>query len=604
MRGANWFDPEIVQALGWTLLHFLWQGAGLALLLYIFAAFSISPRTRYAAALATLILMAASPVATFAFLTRHGAATEIPAIQQIARGVQAVVGEPGAFAPLSPVTQGTSAGWLGRCVGAWLIGVFVFTARAAGGWIVIERLRRDRIQPLAENLRARCDALQRRLGIRRHIGYVQSILVDSPAVVGWFRPLVLLPAAALTGLAPQQLEAVILHELAHIKRLDAFVNLFQVLVETVLFYHPAVWWVSRSIRAERENCCDDIAVIACGNAGEYARALALLESWRATPKLSMAATGGSLKARIARLIGFETLSTGVSRAGLAVLALLLATGALLAASGFHAPFFDQPDSGASPAPLQSSPPNPPVARRKPHGWPRALAAAPPPTEKDEVAEAKPAPQAPEPPPLAETRASGSYIEDLRALGYTNLTVDELIALKVQDVTPDYVRQLRDLGVHPSIHELIAMKVQGISADYVRQMRDLGLETGIHQLLAMKVQGISPEYVREMRALGFNAGTGQFIAMKIQGISPEYARELRSAGLNPTVEELISLKVQGVTQEYVDALRSAGLANLSTNQYIEAKTQGITPEFIQTVRSHGITNLRLDQLVRLKNAGIF
>src|SRR5206468_6673715 len=120
-----------------------------------------------------------------------------------------------------------------------------------------------------------------------------------------FRPVVLLPVRALTGLTEAQIEAVIAHELAHIRRLDCFVNLFQIATETLLFYHPAVWWVSQRIRAERENCCDDEAIVICGDAVNYARALTLMEEWRAAPALMMAANRGPLVERVVRQVGWN-----------------------------------------------------------------------------------------------------------------------------------------------------------------------------------------------------------------------------------------------------------------------------------------------------------
>src|SRR4029077_16364485 len=146
---------------------------------------------------------------------------------------------------------------------------------------------------------------------------------------------VLLPMRALTGMDEQQIEAVIAHELAHIRRLDCFVNLFQIAVETLLFYHPAVWWVSQRIRAERENCCDDEAISICGDAVVYARALTLMEEWRTAPALMMAANRSPLAERVVRLLGFDgDAATGRTRmAGLGVSAVCLA-GALLAGNAF------------------------------------------------------------------------------------------------------------------------------------------------------------------------------------------------------------------------------------------------------------------------------
>src|SRR3974377_753606 len=141
------------------------------------------------------------------------------------------------------------------------------------------------------------------MGISRMIRYCQSIHLEVPVVVGWIRPVVLLPVSAITGLSQVQLEAVIAHELAHIRRYDAFVNLFQVAVETLLFYHPAVWWLGKRIRAEREHCCDDAAVAICGSPVTYARALARLAEMKPSPQLAMALNGSPLVDRVARLLG-------------------------------------------------------------------------------------------------------------------------------------------------------------------------------------------------------------------------------------------------------------------------------------------------------------
>ena len=146
--------------------------------------------------------------------------------------------------------------------------------------------------------------LSRRLHIAAPVKLLESTLVDVPTVIGWLKPVMLLPASALAGLAPAQLEAIFAHELAHVRRHDYLVNLLQTVVETLLFYHPAVWWLSARIRTERENCCDDLAVALCGDPVAYARALADLEELRGTGgRLAMAANGASLVHRISRLLG-------------------------------------------------------------------------------------------------------------------------------------------------------------------------------------------------------------------------------------------------------------------------------------------------------------
>ena len=169
---------------------------------------------------------------------------------------------------------------------------------------------------MSAKLKTLVQRIARRMGLRRRIdvGLCPSLFV--PIVVGIVRPLLILSPNALTCLSPRQLEAVIAHELAHIRRYDAFVNLLQTLLETLLFYHPAMWWVSRRVREERENCCDDLAVALTGDRATYAEMLFHLEKSRPVPRLAVAATGGSLLKRVRRLAFSEDSSSGKSDSAL------------------------------------------------------------------------------------------------------------------------------------------------------------------------------------------------------------------------------------------------------------------------------------------------
>jgi hypothetical protein len=149
-------------------------------------------------------------------------------------------------------------------------------------------------------------ALNTRLGIQRAVKLLNSARVQAPTVISWLKPAILLPVGCMAGLSTLQVEAVLAHELAHIRRHDYLVNFFQSVMETVLFYHPAVWWVSSQIRREREHCCDDLAVAVCGDRLAYAKALSFLEERRSPmPAGAFGATGGVLKMRIARLLGLK-----------------------------------------------------------------------------------------------------------------------------------------------------------------------------------------------------------------------------------------------------------------------------------------------------------
>lgn len=289
----NWISPRALESLGWALLHFLWQGTALAALAAGLMAVSRKPAIRYIVGVATLALMLIAPAATFLLFARQGVGTGDATASSVPSAMwHAVKSSAAANMTIHSSAIAPSLNALPWLVEAWLFGVALLSLRSAGGFLLLERERGRRSVVVSEGLLKTCYDLQDRIGITRAIQYCECQWLQAPAVIGWFRPIVFLPASALTGLSEEQLRSVIAHELAHIRRYDPFVNVFQVGVETLLFYHPAVWWLNKRIRAEREHCCDETAVTLCGNAVEYARALTLMEEWRSAPVFAMAANRG------------------------------------------------------------------------------------------------------------------------------------------------------------------------------------------------------------------------------------------------------------------------------------------------------------------------
>ena len=603
---THWLSPQTMQSLGWALLHFLWQGAALAALAAVTMAACRSARSRYCFGVGALAVMLAAPVATFFAQTPSGR-TQSPQLTYVAPSFSKSA-PPAALASQLPSSSSDAFRWL---VEAWLVGVVAFSLRSAGGFLLIERERHKRFTAVSGPVLETCLTLERRLGIDRAVRYCQGVRLQSPAVLGWFRPIVMFPVSALTGLSRDQLQSVIAHELAHIKRLDSFVNVFQICVETLLFYHPAVWWLNRRIRAEREHCCDDIAVSICGNPLEYARALTLMEQWRSAPVMAMAATRGPLSGRICRLLGLKSAGTRMRGAGIATSVLCLTT-ALIAGNTFLGVAHPRTSvhAAARPAPVP--------------GFAFHLQAAVPslPAKKPSPAQSREKAQQP--------ISASSYIDDLKAAGLTDLTVDQLIALKVQDVRPDYIRGLLQQGLHPDVNEIIAMrvqdvtpdyirdlralgidvdgsrvialKVQGVTPEYVRGLKDIGLNPGADRLTALKVQGVTPEYVRNLQAAGISPDADRLIAMKVEDVTPDYVRDVRALGLKPTADQIIAMKVQDVTPDFIKALQSAGF-KVDIDDVIRAKVQDITPDFIDRARKHGYQNLTLEKLIELKRLGV-
>jgi len=294
----------ITHAFSGALLHFVWQGIVVALLVRIvlYGLRKRSANVRYAVCCAALVMLTALPAITTWLLLEGGhPATAVRAVATVGLLPSAPAVVPGA-------TPG--AHWLGWiqmwAVPVWSIGVLFCSMRMVGGCTQITLLRR-RGEVAGDRILSLVAALSERMGLSpgmaRHTRVLISSLTTGPSVVGWLRPVILLPASAITGLSPQQLEAVLAHELAHIRRHDYLVNLLQMAAEALLFYHPAVWWVSARIRGEREFCCDDLAVRTCQDPVGYARALTALEKLRlTTPATALGSTGGSLLNRISRLL--------------------------------------------------------------------------------------------------------------------------------------------------------------------------------------------------------------------------------------------------------------------------------------------------------------
>ena len=358
-------DPAVVADVGWTLLHFLWQGAALAVAFWTanLCLRRRSPQGRYLSGCAVLALMAAAPVVTY-FVVSDARGRDLahpaPPADELDRLAALPFLAPAAPPPAPLALPAATAApgdahwtdhvdallpWL---VALWGAGVALLALRRVGGWVWLTYAVRTRSAAVND---ARLSDLAARL-VRRPVRFLESALVDAPATFGLLRPVVLLPAAALTGLPPACLEAVVAHELAHVRRLDYLVNVLQAALEAVLFYHPAVWWVSKQVRLERENCCDDVAAGVVGDRTAYARALERLESLRPPPASSPAsaaasaaadlvlsargARGGTLMWRVGRLLGvrpYDAARVGPGAGAvwiLACAALLVPAGSLLA----------------------------------------------------------------------------------------------------------------------------------------------------------------------------------------------------------------------------------------------------------------------------------
>jgi len=295
-------DPRIL-ALGWALVHSLWQDLVLGLAAAGVLAFLRSPRARYGVAGLALGACLAVPALSLAFIWPSGSSSlHVPS---------GLLEAGSAWAPsASALPRPAPLSWVGRLApglswiaGAWALGVLLVGARFTGAWIWMRRRAATAAGAVPPALEAALAALAPRLGIRRPVSLRASAREEGPVTFGWWRPVVLVPASLLAGMNPALLEALLAHELAHVARGDYLVNLAQCLVEVLCFHHPAVWWLSREVREARELLCDARAARALGDPARLARALDALDDHQARPHaLALPAHGGHLLMRIRHLL--------------------------------------------------------------------------------------------------------------------------------------------------------------------------------------------------------------------------------------------------------------------------------------------------------------
>lgn len=544
----------LIDATGWTLIHFLWQGALVAL---IFALADASSRRasapfRYGLASVAMLTMLVCGASTFFWILSFPEEGGRTVLLRLSDTSSTLIHSSG-LTPSEPSREGNYLPWL---VYFWIAGVAAMSLRLSTQWIMLQRCRRQGIRILDGVWQERIQRIAGRLELRRAVRLYESAVADVPAVIGWIRPIILLPASALTQLSPAQIEALLAHELAHVRRHDYAINLLQSFVETIFFYHPGVWWVSRRMREERENCCDDLAVMACGDPIIYARALAGMEQLRSSlPGLAMAANGGGLLHRIQRLVAPQKMPRRMAPLSVAALTALAAAVLVWAAP-------QQSKSQAAPQlpATESQAPTVLIAQR--------------PVRPAQSQTPKPASPTPAPAPA---RTGEGYIDELQRAGYTNLSVDQMISMKIHGVTPAYINEVKSVGWTVTPDQLVAFRIHGVNA----------------------------ETVKELRALGYSLTPDQAISAQVHKVTSAFANGWKQEGMTGMdFDDLVALKIHGADPAQVRELRTLGFTALSADDVVHLRVMGVTADFIREVQAKGFRDLKLEQIIQLKQLGIF
>jgi beta-lactamase regulating signal transducer with metallopeptidase domain len=629
MSAMAWLSREEMGALGWTLLHFCWQGTAVALAYGAVDRMTsrATSKTRYVVALAALTLMPMVVIGTFAEEIRiatpslvNRTTVQVISGPLIGARPRAILHE----IPLSSSLEEPGDWFAMRAErllpwvdGLWMVGVFLLAIRSLGGWWQLENVRRRARRMVPQEVERGFWRICKQVQVGRQVALRVSDEVISPLAMGVWRVTVILPMSAVMGLSREELEAVMAHELGHVRRWDYLWNLLQTAVESVLFFHPAVWWLSRTVRERREVCCDEIAVRSCAGAAIYARALLRLEEHRTVQlRLAMALQGcdGLLLARVRNVLGEGMATESRMRSGVTV----ASAGALLMA------LLLGPKVGEAVAAPMVAAAQPVVAH---------VIAALPKTVGSARDGANRQPAVPAPSAVLETNVRLQRSKSAPVIAPSSMP----------QVRPEHV-DVPDVAVNvvmASTMEVNFQEARGTASSkgmaYLDGMRDAGypldLNNDLDLLVSMKSLGVTPEYAKSMGAAGLGKPTAHdLITLKSMGITPEYVAALKQSGIGPKdFHEVVTEKALGITPEYAVAMKQKGFGDLNVHELITLKAQGMTPEyagwlkqqfpqatmdelrraavfhlnekFMAEAKAHGFDGKSLDKLLRLKMSGL-
>lgn len=674
---GNLLGTPLAQAIGWALVHLLWQGLLVAAILAATLALlsKHSANARYLASCGALVVLVVLGAAT-AYRSYEGGgelgvgsgSVSTPLVindsaAETSTPSQTTISQTPQSTPHTPFLTFAKA-QLPKVVLIWLVGVLLLSVRLLFGWLRAHAIAKRNATDAAPEWQRAARRLAHALNLRRAVQLLESAAVEVPTVIGWLRPVVLLPAATLTGLSTEQMEMILAHELAHVRRNDFFVNLMQAVVETLLFYHPAVWWISNRIRVEREHCCDDVAVSVTGNALVYARALTRLEELRvADAQAFIAANGGSLIGRIRRLAGARVESPNAPSRFVAGAALLVVLVALIVAPSLPLRGDQQKatDAKATPKP-QTAQSSVEVKAETVEG--DVETEAPDADLNDSMVPAI-APRA-----AIEGGVRGGVeggvaggveggIEGGIAEGIAGGVVDGVVgsvapvaprafawngrptiavapmARATTAVTPAVVISPTVRAIAAAAPRIAMSGVRGYEYGYDQETPEPpeppdtpgvpraartprpprlprarhhigeGGKLSVDDLIELRACGVTPAYIDSMRGAGMGQLSLDEIAeMRSVGVTPEYISALRNAGIKfDSARNVTELRAIGVTAEYAGQMRAAGFGSLTTKQLAEMRAMGVTPAYVKQLNDAGYHNLTPNELVELRAQGV-
>jgi beta-lactamase regulating signal transducer with metallopeptidase domain len=534
--------PEtILRAICWTLLHSLWQGLLLALIAGVIMVMTkkASSALRYNLLCALLLLFLAATTYTF-YAQLHQNTAAISAISRTpaATTIETIGNPTSASASTTAHTLQNGVDTLVQYFNAHaaivvVIWFIVFVARfvkVLSGLVYAQRVRHYQTSPAPAHWQQRLAQLLEKLQISRPVSLLESAVIKIPMVVGMLKPVVLVPVGMLTHISPEQVESILIHELAHIRRQDYLFNLIQHLVDTLFFFNPALVWVSSLIRGERENCCDDVAIDQTRSRRQLINALVSFHEYTQSANgfaLQFAGKENQVVKRVKRIVHKKNHSLNAGERIVLMSSILLLSAAFITTNS------------SRPEPFSPLP-----TKVVPHPATATIAAAQPIpvlTKKTQPASIKLIP----PTPAPRDTTPRTDTTDL----FAHISVDKLIECKEHGVTPEFIMALKKMGyIDVTPDDAIRLVDHGVNLEFITNLKGLGYtDVSLNKAVDLVDHGVNVEFIKRIRQLGF----------------PELS-------LNKAIE----LVDHGVTSDFIAAWKKRTGAHLDLNDYIKLRNAGI------------------------------
>ncbi|UCC45669.1 MAG: M56 family metallopeptidase [Candidatus Zixiibacteriota bacterium] len=624
-----------------VLFHSLWQGGLAALLLGAALAFlrQSQARLRYLLSCLALVSVVAVSTATGIGLFRqHISEAPVTTVAaQVNHAAEAIVPENAATTPVAVTEQGSfSLAHLHDWVfPLWLLGVILMSLYHVFGWFRVRRLAVREPVEYPARWKEQFARLCARMHITRPVQLICSRRALAPCVIGLVKPVVLVPLSMFSNLEPSDIEMILVHELAHVRRYDILVNILQTVIETALFFNPAVWWISQQIRVEREHCCDDVVVQHSGDRVSYARALASLEELRSVRTGFVAAAAGMpLLARVRRLFGLPTVpnrSARLGAAGVVLLTVLTGVGMLSFPAVSRTlsetfvettePYKPQSDDIRGRWEIETYGGRAHINMRFKRRWETGFTVR----ARELLSEISQTTTHLEMRRDAGTfhfvgdfeeddeewwgegecffRANSEYLEEMDRLGFDIDDDEDVLSLAIHNVTLEFVRGLIDLGYDDLTYdELITAHIHDVTPEYIKEMNGLGYRNlKMDELVTMQIHDVEPDFVLQLAELGYrDLDADELVTMQIHDVEPELIEAYTSLGYRDLdVDELVTMQIHDVEPEFIEEMAELGYRDLDVDDLVTMQIHDVDPYFIKEMSDLGYGDLSVDRLVEMR-----